>query len=56
MTCNNWGDNDPIKGNDCSVLSGSLWKSKGCDSKEHFVCVCKSCQGGKLMQIIVLCL
>ena len=41
MTYNYWGDDEPIEGNDCSVLSGSLWKSKACDATEHFVCVGK---------------
>ena len=39
ITANYWGDNEPLEGKDCAVLSGALWKSKSCNSKNHFVCV-----------------
>ena len=42
MTANYWGDNEPLDGNDCVVLSGALWKSKSCNSKNLFVCVGKN--------------
>ena len=42
MTANYWGDNEPLEGNDCVVLSGALWKSKSCNSKNHFVCIGKN--------------
>ena len=42
ITVSYWGDNKPSKGKECVVLSGSLWKSKPCNSKNHFICFGKN--------------